>query len=204
MNAGELVKQYFPGLNEKQYRQFDELPKAYQDWNDKINVVSRKDVAQIKERHLLHALSLAFFWHAKNGQSAIDIGTGGGFPGIPLAILYPDVKFLLVDSTAKKIKVVQEVADFLGLQNVSAIHERAEKVKGNFDVAMVRAVSKLDTLIRYCTNSNMQVAELYCLKGGDLSDEIQDAPNFDVHEHALKDRISLPFFETKKVLHIIF
>ena len=170
----QLLTTYFPNLSEAQLKRFNALKPLYQEWNAQINVISRKDMDHFYEHHVLHSLALSFYWKPKPGEKAIDIGTGGGFPGIPLAILYPEVDFLLVDSIGKKIKVVNEVVAALGLKNVKAIQDRAENVPGKFDAVLTRAVSRLSILVPYCTAGKMKAKSLYCLKGGDLREEIEE------------------------------
>ncbi|MEM9052088.1 MAG: 16S rRNA (guanine(527)-N(7))-methyltransferase RsmG [Bacteroidota bacterium] len=199
-----LVKQYFPEISEDKLHKLSRLQPIYEEWNSKINVISRKDIDQFEERHLLHSLCLTYYWQPKSGDRILDIGTGGGFPGIPLAILYPDVEFLLIDSIAKKIKVVNEVAKDLGLDNVKAIQERAEKVKGSFDMVISRAVARLNVLTRFCSNSKMRTPGLICLKGGDLSEEQEEVDNFPSVIYRLNQKIPLEFFETKKVVKVVF
>lgn len=195
----DLIK-FFPDLNPGQLAMFEKLEPLYREWNAQINVISRKDMDHFYERHVLHSLSLAFYWKPKPGTNAIDIGTGGGFPGIPLAILYPHVDFLLVDSIGKKIKVVNEVASALGLTNVKAVQERAENIRGNFDTALTRAVSRLEALIGFCTQGKLKVKQLYCLKGGDLKEEIEEVDRFPSVVYKLQSKIPGEFFETKKVV----
>lgn len=193
---------FFPNLTPEQHRQLDALEPLYREWNAQINVISRKDMDCFYEHHVLHSLALAFYWKPKEGTKVIDIGTGGGFPGIPLAIMHPGVEFLLVDSIGKKIKVVNEVAASLGLSNVNARQERAENIRGNFDVALTRAVSRLDVLTHYCTQGKMKVSELYALKGGDLRDEIEEIDRFPSVVYSINSKISSAFFETKKVVYV--
>jgi len=200
----ELLTQYFPELPEDKRDKFTALQPLYEEWNAKINVISRKDMDQFEERHLLHSLCLTFFWQPKPGQKILDIGTGGGFPGIPLAILYPEVNFLLIDSTAKKIKVVNEVAQALELKNVTAIQERAEYVKGTFDSVVSRAVARLAVLTEYCVNSKMKTKELICLKGGDLREEQEEVDRYPSVIYKLETKIDRPFFETKKVVKVTY
>ncbi len=200
----ELLTQYFPQISEEKLEKFAALQPLYEEWNAKINVISRKDMDQFEERHLLHSLCLTFFWQPKAGQKILDIGTGGGFPGIPLAILYPEVDFLLIDSTAKKIKVVNEVAETLELKNVTAIQERAEYVKGTFDSVVSRAVARLAVLTEYCVNSKMKTKELICLKGGDLREEQEEVDRYPSVIYKLDSKINRPFFETKKVVRVTY
>lgn len=200
----ELIETLFPDLTEAQKTQFRALPALYADWNVQINLISRKDMEHFVERHILHSLSLAFYWKPQSGHSAIDIGTGGGFPGIPLAILYPEVDFLLVDSIGKKLKAVEDIATAIGLQNVAVRHIRAEEIRGKFDVAISRAVARLDTLARYCAESKLKVKELYCLKGGDLREEVEEIDRFPSRVHHLNAKLKDEFFDTKKVVYLSF
>jgi 16S rRNA (guanine527-N7)-methyltransferase len=200
----ELLTQYFPEISEEKRDKFAALQPLYEEWNAQINVISRKDMDQFEERHLLHSLCLTFFWQPKSGHKVLDIGTGGGFPGIPLAILYPDVDFLLIDSTAKKIKVVNEVAEALDLKNVKAVQDRAEYVVGRFDSVVSRAVARLSVLTEYCVNSKMKTKELICLKGGDLREEQEEVDRYPSVIYKLDSKINRPFFETKKVVKVTY
>jgi len=200
----ELLTQYFPEISQDKLDKFTRLQPLYEEWNAKINVISRKDMDQFEERHLLHSLALTFYWQPKAGDKVLDIGTGGGFPGIPLALLYPDVEFLLVDSIAKKIKVVNEVVEALELKNVIAIQERAENIRGHYDAVVSRAVARLDVLTRYCTRSKMKTKELICLKGGDLREEQEEVDQYPSVIYKLENKIDRPFFETKKVVKVTF
>ncbi|NEN22731.1 16S rRNA (guanine(527)-N(7))-methyltransferase RsmG [Cryomorpha ignava] len=193
---------YFPDLNQEQKERFAALKPLYEEWNAQINVISRKDMDHFYERHVLHSLALALYWKPKPEAKAIDIGTGGGFPGIPLAILYPEVNFLLVDSIGKKIKVVNEVAAALGLKNVTAIQERAENIPGKFDAVLTRAVSRLNVLIPYCINGKMKAKTLWCLKGGDLREEVEEIDRYPSVVYKLGQKIPGEFFETKQVVFV--
>ncbi len=198
----QILIKYFPGLSQEQIAHFAALKPLYEEWNAQINVISRKDMDHFYERHVLHSLALAFYWKPKPGSKAIDIGTGGGFPGIPLAILYPEVDFLLVDSIGKKIKVVNEVVTALGLKNVKAIQERAENVPGKFDAVLTRAVSRLSVLVPYCKNGKMKADTLWCLKGGDLREEVEEIDRYPSVVYKLDQKIPGEFFETKKVVYV--
>lgn len=202
LNMDAFLTPYFPNLSQEQIDRFAALKPLYEEWNAQINVISRKDMDHFYERHVLHSLALAFYWKPKTGAKAVDIGTGGGFPGIPLAILYPEVDFLLVDSIGKKIKVVNEVISALGLKNARAIQERAENITGNFDAALSRAVSRLSVLVPYCTHGKMKAKSLYCLKGGDLSEEIEEIDLYPSMVYKLSEKIPGEFFETKKVVYV--
>lgn len=194
-------------LTEEQKRQFAALPALYADWNAKINVVSRKDIDQLELHHVQHSLVIARFvedrlggW--KPGTTVVDVGCGGGFPGIPLAIMYPEVKFLLVDRIGKKIKVAQAVADAIGLRNVETRHAGIEEVKETFDYAVSRAVMNLPDLLKLvkrCTRSG-----LLCLKGGDLSEELAPAIARGTVVEPVSQWLPDPFFETKFVVYTPF
>lgn len=198
---------YFPEISPQAKLQLEQLLPLYEHWNSQINVISRKDLDQLYTRHVLHSLAIQKFLQFKPGTHVLDIGTGGGFPGIPLAILNPHVKFVLVDSIGKKIKVVQEVGLALGLDNVTAIHERAEKVKGTYDFVVSRAVAELKLLLQWSKGKiahrqiNAVPNGLLCLKGGDLREEFKGlGKNIEVHE--LSQWFEDPFFETKKLVYV--
>ena len=202
----ETISQNFPELTEEQLKQFSMLKNLYTDWNARINVISRKDIDALYVKHVLHSLGIAKVQPFLPSSKVLDVGTGGGFPGIPLAIMFPETEFVLVDSIGKKIKVVESVSEALGLKNVTAIHERAEKVKGEFDFVVSRAVTKMDDFakwvrkkIRRKNNHKIKNGILY-LKGGDLTEELQNFPSAKLYDltHYFDD----PFFETKKVVHI--
>jgi len=198
---------YFPGLTPAQQQQFEQLPALYEFWNNQINVISRKDIDQLFERHVLHSLGIAKIMPFLPGESVLDVGTGGGFPGIPLAILFPDTKFYLVDSIGKKIKVVQEVAKALGLKNVRASHLRAEQVNEKFDFIISRAVTRLGEFYPWIkgkftrTSNNTLSSGILYLKGGDLADEIKES-GLKVQQFYLKDYFTEEFFETKQVIYV--
>jgi 16S rRNA (guanine527-N7)-methyltransferase len=203
----ELITKYFPDLTNDQLDKFRLLEELYLDWNGKINVISRKDMEHFYERHVLHSLGIAKVIQFTSGAQVIDVGTGGGFPGIPLAILFPETKFLLIDSIGKKIKVVQEVADAAGIKNVEAIKARAEEVKGKFDFVVSRAVTTLPDFIKWIENkikresrNTMQNGILY-LKGGDLVTELAPVQN-KCQVYNLSNYFEEEFFETKKVVHV--
>ncbi|MGQ2983418.1 16S rRNA (guanine(527)-N(7))-methyltransferase RsmG [Flavobacterium sp.] len=201
----EIIK-HFPNLTEVQLHQFEKLASLYEEWNAKINVISRKDIDELYTRHVLHSLGIAKVMEFKHGASVLDVGTGGGFPGIPLAILFPGTNFYLIDVIAKKIKVVQEVADALGLQNVKAEQMRAENVKEEFDFIVSRAVTNMPDFVQWVKDriKKEQVHELpngiLYLKGGDLAEELQDFPKATLYE--LSGHFEDEFFETKKVVHL--
>lgn len=203
----QIIEKYFPDLTPQQKEQFSRLEDLYHFWNEQINVISRKDTDNFYERHVLHSLGIAKVMEFKSGSDILDIGTGGGFPGIPLAILFPECNFTLVDSIGKKIKVVNEVAKELGLTNVKGNHERAEKVPGQFDFIVSRAVTAMPAFINWTKgkikkiNSNDLPNGILYLKGGDLTEELKPLKHaFRVFD--LKDIFSEEFFETKKVVHV--
>jgi 16S rRNA (guanine527-N7)-methyltransferase len=209
MNDISLIKKYFPGLNELQLHQFEKLPALYKEWNEKINVISRKDIDNITLHHILHSLAIAKFILFQPGTEILDIGTGGGFPGIPLAIFFPECKFTLVDSIGKKIKVVDEISKNIGLKNVTAIQSRAEEVKFQFDFVVSRATAPLDDLVRW-SKGKMKLKRqndlkngLICLKGGDLDEEIRYFVK-KVSISPLNDFFSEDFFKTKKLVYLPF
>ena len=177
--AAELILKYFPELTEEQQRQFEMLDALYRDWNAKINVISRKDIDQLYEHHVLHSLAIAKTIRFRPGTQILDFGTGGGFPGIPLAILFPDCRFKLIDGTGKKIRVAQEVSDAIGLKNCHPEHLRGEDEKGKYDFVVSRAVMPLPDLVKIVrkniakTQQNALPNGIICLKGGDLQAEIR-------------------------------
>ncbi len=204
--TAEIISKYFPTLTTKQRQQFEMLEPLYKDWNSKINVISRKDIDELYVRHILHSLGIAKVQGFRDGSAILDVGTGGGFPGIPLAILYPEVEFLLIDAIAKKIKVVQQVCEVLELKNVTAVQQRAEKVKGEFDFIVSRAVTSMPDFVKWVRNRGKKQSKhqlkngILYLKGGDLTEELalyKTAKVFD-----LPDYFSEEFFETKKVVHL--
>lgn len=202
----ELVQKYFPQLTTDQIEKFKALEDLYQDWNLKINVVSRKDIDELYLRHVLHSLGIAKVISFKQGSKIMDVGTGGGFPGIPLAILFPDCSFHLVDSIAKKLKVVDEVVEGLGLTNVKITHTRVEAVNDTYDFIVSRAVAAMPTFVHWVKgkiaktqNNDLKNGILY-LKGGDLTEELQDYKTAQIYN--LSDYYDEAFFETKKVVHL--
>lgn len=202
----KILKKYFPNLTEDQIDKFEKLEDLYRDWNSKINVISRKDIDELYMRHVLHSLGIAKVQEFIPGARVLDVGTGGGFPGIPLAILFPETQFQLVDSIGKKIKVVQGVAEALGLKNLSAHHMRAEKVKGEFDFIVSRAVTTMPDFVKWVRKkvAKKQQHELrngiLYLKGGDLTEEL--SPYTSITLYNLSDYFTEDFFETKKVVHL--
>lgn len=202
----EKILAYFPDLSVEQIEKFSSLKKRYEDWNEKINVISRKDMDDFYERHVLHSLGIAKIQPFEQGSKILDIGTGGGFPGIPLAIMFPEVHFHLVDSIGKKIKVVQEVAQSMGLKNVLAEQNRAENITGEYDFIVSRAVTGMDDFVKWTKNKiakkqihTLKNGILY-LKGGDLADELRNFEKATVFQ--LSDYFGEAFFETKKLVHI--
>ena len=204
----QIITKYFPDLTPKQVEQFGMLQELYSKWNEQINVISRKDIEQLYERHVLHALGIAKIITFKDGSHILDIGTGGGFPGIPLAILFPEVQFHLVDSIGKKIKVVDEVSEALNLTNVRGEHARAEKIKGEYDFIVSRAVTRMSNFLNWTKNkiSKTQNHELQngilALKGGDLREELSEINKYS-KSYPLTDFFEEDFFETKQVVHVI-
>lgn len=202
----EVISQNFPELTDKQLKQFSKLENLYADWNAKINVISRKDIDALYVKHVLHSLGIAKVQPFLPGSKVLDVGTGGGFPGIPLAIMFPETQFVLVDSIGKKIKVVEAVVESLDLQNVTSIHGRAEKVKGEFDFVVSRAVTQMDDFVKWVRkkirrkNKHELKNGILYLKGGDLTEELQNFPSASLYD--LTDYFNDPFFETKKVVHL--
>ncbi|MBA3899129.1 MAG: 16S rRNA (guanine(527)-N(7))-methyltransferase RsmG [Bacteroidetes bacterium] len=202
-----IILKYFPSINAKQQEQFEKLQHLYEDWNSQINVISRKDIEQLYERHVLHSLGIAKVIAFKPHSKILDIGTGGGFPGIPLAILFPECQFHLVDSIGKKIRVVRAVSEAIGLENIFVEHCRAEDVNDKFDFAVSRAVTNLPEFMGWLkgkflkTNFNELPNGLLSLKGGDLSEELAPIKQ-QVKIFELSNFFSEEFFETKKVVHV--
>lgn len=202
----QLIYDYFPKLSEEQKAQFGALADLYHDWNTKINVVSRKDIDELYLRHVLHSLGIAKIQKFKPGSKILDVGTGGGFPGIPLAILFPEVHFTLVDSIGKKIKVVDEVVSGLGLQNVTSIHGRVEEIDEQFDFIVSRAVAAMPTFVRWTKGKikkescHQRRNGILYLKGGNLSEELATYKTAEIYN--LKDYFTEGFFETKKVVYL--
>ena len=202
-----IVTNYFPNLSYSQLQQIEALGALYDEWNQKINVISRKDIETLYERHVLHSLSIARFTKFNDGADILDIGTGGGFPGIPLAILFPNVNFTLVDSIGKKIKVVETVAHSCELENVTAIHQRAEKIKGKFDFIVTRAVARSKMIWSWShdkfknTSSHNLENGIIALKGGDLNEEMEELKR-PYQQTLLSTYFSEGFFETKSIIYI--
>jgi len=205
--TSDLLLKYFPGITPQQRQQFEQLPQLYNFWNNQINVISRKDIEQLYERHVLHSLGIAKVMPFLPGESVLDVGTGGGFPGIPLAILFPGTQFFLVDSIGKKIKVVQEVAAALGLKNLKAAHLRAEQVDEKFDFVVSRAVTRLGEFYPWVrgkfnkASKNTLPNGILYLKGGDLDTEIKES-GLKVQQYYLKNYFEEEFFETKQVIYV--
>ena len=205
--TSDILLKYFPSLTGLQLQQFNRLSELYSYWNNQINVISRKDIDMLYERHVLHSLGIAKVISFLPGEKVLDVGTGGGFPGIPLAILFPDTRFHLVDSIGKKIKVVQEVANALGLTNVRASHQRAEEIDEKFDFVVSRAVTRLKEFYPWVKNKFNRTSKntlpngILYLKGGDLAEEIAES-GLKVQQFYLKDYFEEEFFETKQVIYI--
>ena len=203
----QIIHKYFPDLTEKQIQQFTDLQELYEHWNAQINVISRKNMDSLYTNHILHSLAIAKVIQFEKGTKILDIGTGGGFPGIPLAILFPEVEFLLVDSIGKKIKVVNEVSTEIGLKNVRTTHERAENIKETFDFIVSRAVTNMTDFKKWVKgkfnkkhNNSLKNGVLY-LKGGDLSEELRGISHT---SHEISDTFKEEFFKTKKVIYISY
>lgn len=203
----QIIQEYFPELTEKQKYQFSLLLPLYEDWNSKINVISRKDTEHFYERHVLHSLGIAKVINFKPGTKVLDVGTGGGFPGIPLAILFPETDFLLVDSIGKKIKVVNAVAESIGLKNVRSEQLRAEEIKEQFDFIVSRAVTEFPVFYKWIKykfrkeSFNELPNGILYLKGGDLTEELSPFSG-NVRLFELKNYFSEEFFDTKKVVYL--
>ena len=205
----DLITKYFPHLTEEQRRQFAELDPLYRDWNAKINVISRRDIDALYEHHVLHSLGIAQMIRFKPGTKILDFGTGGGFPGVPLAILFPECEFLLVDSIGKKVKVAGAVAESLGLKNVRVLHGRGEEIKEQFDFVVSRAVMQLQELVGFTkqlvhgTQRNGMPNGLICLKGGELQAELRPFKRI-VEVQELYPTFDEEYFKTKKVVYLPF
>lgn len=204
----KVILKYFPNISEKQKEQFSKLQELYSEWNSKINVISRKDMDNLYLKHVLHSLSIAKVIDFVDGTKIIDVGTGGGFPGIPLAILFPNVEFLLIDSIGKKIKVVNEIVENIGLRNLQAEHKRAEQVEGKFDFVVCRAVTRMKVFQQWVRKmistkqKNILFNGIIYLKGGDLTDELQGIKNVDIYD--IPEFFEEDFFKTKKIVYISY
>ena len=200
-----LILKYFPEITDEQKQQFEKLEQLYTEWNEKINVISRKDMDGLYEKHILHSLGIAKVMPFADGTKVLDIGTGGGFPGIPLAILFPEVSFTLIDSIGKKIKVVEAVSEGLGLKNVTAVHGRAEKLKEKFHFVVSRAVTQMPEFLRWLQGKfekeqfNEKHNGVLYLKGGDLAEELA---GLRCEIFQLKNYFEEEFFDTKKVVYL--
>lgn len=203
----DIILKYFPNLSEVQQQQFAALYDLYTDWNSKINVISRKDITNLYEHHVLHSLGIAKVMQFRPDTAVMDLGTGGGFPGIPLAILFPETHFHLVDSIGKKVKVATEIANAIGLKNVTTRHCRAEEEKQLFDFVVSRAVMPLTDLLKIIRKNikkeqhNALPNGLICLKGGELKREVMPVKHQTLM-YDLKDYFEEEFFETKKVVYV--
>ena len=203
----EIIKRYFPKLTDEQYEKFAQLEELYLHWNSQINVISRKDMENFHVHHLLHSLSIGKVINFKDGTTILDVGTGGGFPGIPLAILFPNCHFHLVDSVGKKIKVVKEIASAIQLNNVIATHDRVENIKNKYDFVVSRAVTKMPLFLSWVRKrikkeqkNGLPNGVLY-LKGGDLTEEMKPIQNY-YDFYQLSDYFSESFFDTKKIVYV--
>lgn len=210
MTAQELISKYFPTLSEEQKHQIELLGQIYPEWNEKINVISRRDIDNLYLNHVLHSLVIARFWGNLNpGTTVLDLGTGGGFPGIPLAIIYPDVHFHLIDRIGKKLLVASEAVKALGLKNVSIQHGDSGECHQRFDYVVSRAVMALDKLVKAATRNvahgrrgfNRYDNGIICLKGGDLSEEAAQV-SLPVIEYSVNEFVSEPSFDTKKLVYV--
>ena len=203
----QIIHKYFPDLTESQIQQFFSLQALYEYWNNQINVISRKDIDKLYTHHILHSLAIAKVIEFEQGTSVLDVGTGGGFPGIPLAILFPEVDFLLVDSVGKKIKVVNEISNAIGLKNIRTMHERAESINETFDFVVSRAVINMTDFKKWVKgkfnkkhNNSLDNGILY-LKGGDLSEELKGISS---QQYNIDSFFQEYFFKTKKVVYISY
>lgn len=205
--TSNIIQTYFPDLTELQKNRFDQLDELYRFWNAQINVISRKDIDKLYLHHILHSLAIARVVSFLPGENVLDVGTGGGFPGIPLAILFPETNFHLVDSIGKKIKVVNEVSKSLNLQNLIATHDRAEQINQKFDFVVSRAVTQLKDFYPWIrgkfnkTSKNVLKNGVFYLKGGDLDEEISQSGLKNVNRYPINDYFTEEYFDTKFVLY---
>ena len=203
----ELIKKYFPELTEQQLQQLQALDELYHDWNAKINVISRRDIDNLYEHHVLHSLAIAKMLHFKPGTHILDFGTGGGFPGVPVAILFPECRFTLIDGTGKKIRVAQEVSQAIGLQNCTPLHRRGEEENGKYDFVVSRAVMPLPDLVNICRKNiskeqhNALPNGIICLKGGDLQEETKPFKRIVQVSH-LSDWFTEEWFKEKYCIYL--
>ncbi len=195
----EIINKYFPHFSEQQYQQFSKLFLLYKEWNNKINVISRKDIDYLYERHVLHSLAIARVLSFEEGSTVLDVGTGGGFPGIPLAIAFPNVQFTLIDSIGKKIFVVQQIINSLGLNNVVAQRINAKELKGKYQYIVSRAVCKLEELVSMTKKNWTSVGKLIVFKGGEVTEELNRFKNY-ANVVPIANYFKEPFFETKKII----
>lgn len=208
MEISELIRKYFDGLTDTQCSQFDALSTLYPEWNAKINVISRKDIDNLAVNHVLHSLAIGKFMMPVDGTRILDMGTGGGFPGIPLAILWPQCRFHLIDRIGKKINVAKSIAEAIGLTNVTFQHGDIAECRDRYDYVVSRAVMRLEALVPLIRknisqeNRNVHPNGLICLKGGDLSDEIEATHNYSVMDIPLSEYFSEPYFDTKYLIYV--
>ena len=204
----EVILKYFPNISEKQKDQFSKLQVLYKQWNSKINVISRKDIDNLYLKHVLHSLAIAKVIDFVDGTKIIDVGTGGGFPGLPLLILFPNVEFLLVDSIGKKIKVVNEIAENIGLRNLQAGTQKIEQIVGKFDFVVSRGVTRMKVFQQWVRKmistkqKNILLNGIIYLKGGDLTEELKGIKNVDIYD--IPEFFEEDFFETKKIVYISY
>lgn len=206
----ELIRKYFPDLTDHQYHQYELLGDAYREWNDKINVISRKDIDNLYVHHILHSLTIAKFIKFKDGTKVLDLGTGGGFPAVPLAIMFPNVHFMAIDGTRKKITVVNEVKEIAKIENLTALQQRAEEHRKKYEFVVTRAVAKIDKLKMWSMNlidpddqNNAQPNGIIALKGGFVKDETKELSKKDYFEtHPLTKLIDEPYYAEKYILYL--